>query len=369
MIFWIATGICAWIILQLILQVILLVANWKDHCGILPENLPQVSVWIALRNEERELPRLLKSLDELDYPSDKIEFLLADDGSEDQTLTLLETWAKNGKNKTLVKMTKEDFGRYHPNGKANALAVLGKRASGDFYFFTDGDCKVPKNWIKAGVSSIRENTGLLIGITQVKRGFFWDQMQELDWWNTLGLVKVVTDLGLPTTGLGNNMVITKKAYESCGGFESLGESLTEDLEISKAISNAGFGIRQQVSEGMLVETKAEYSLPSLLDQRKRWVAGAMTLSLGWKILLAIQVFFFPAIIWLIIENLELGIRLWVLKIAMQSIFIGFFAKKAKRNPPPLSLILYDFYLLVSYCLTILYYFWPSSVQWKARKYP
>ncbi|WP_026950975.1 glycosyltransferase [Algoriphagus mannitolivorans] len=369
MIFWIAIGICIWMVLQLILQVILLATNWKNHREIPPENLPQVSVWIALRNEERELPRLLKSLDDLDYPSDKIEFLLADDGSEDQTWSMLDSWAKKEDNKTLVKLTEKDFGRYHPNGKANALAILGKMATGDFYFFTDGDCKVTKNWIRAGVSSIHENTGMLIGVTRVRRGTLWDQMQELDWWNTLGLVKVVTDLGLPTTGLGNNMVMTKEAYESGGGFESLGKSLTEDLEISKAVRKAGYSIRQQVSEDLLVETKAEYSIPSLLDQRKRWVTGAMTLSLGWKILLAIQVFFFPAIIWLIFENLELGIRLWVLKIAMQSIFIGFFAKRAKCKPPFLSLFLYDFYLLVSYCLTILYYFWPSSVQWKARKYP
>ncbi|WP_332913680.1 hypothetical protein [Algoriphagus boritolerans] len=30
----------------------------------------------------------------------------------------------------------------------------------------------------------------------------------------LGIVKIVTDLGLPTTGLGNNMVIRKKGL-SC----------------------------------------------------------------------------------------------------------------------------------------------------------
>ncbi|MDX5338435.1 MAG: glycosyltransferase [Cyclobacteriaceae bacterium] len=369
MIFWLAIGICDWVILQLILQIALLSLRWKDHRDILSEDLPEVSVWIALRNEENELPRLLKSLEELDYPSHKIRFLLADDGSEDGTLSTLEAWAQKGENRIILKLGKEDFGKYHPNGKANALAILGKRASGDYYFFTDGDCKVPKNWIKEGVSSMHGKTGMLIGITQVKRGGFLDQMQELDWWNTLGLVKVVTDLGLPTTGLGNNMVIRREAYEASGGFENLGPSITEDLEISRAVRKAGFAIQQQVSEDMLVETKAEPSFAALLVQRKRWVAGAMTLSLGWKVLLSIQVFFFPAILWLIFEDLEMGVRWWVLKIAMQSIFILFFAKKAKSTPPLFSLILYDFYLLASYCLTILYYFWPSSVQWKARKYP
>ena len=369
MILWLAIGICGWAILQLIIQIALLVFNWKDHRKVLPEELPKVSVLIALRNEEKELTRLLKSLDELDYPPEKLEFLFADDGSEDQTFFILENWAKSGGNKIIVRLSQEDFGKYHPNGKANALAILGERASGEFYFFTDGDCQVPRNWLKEGVSSIQGKTGMLIGITHVRRGEFLDQMQELDWWNTLGLVKVITDLGLPTTGLGNNMVITREAYQACGGFESLGWSITEDLEISKAVSRSGFQIRQQVSEDMLVETKAEYSISTLLSQRKRWVAGAMTLSLGWKLLLAFQVFFFPAILWLIFENMEMGIRLWVLKIAMQSIFIVFIAKKAKIGAPYLSLFLYDFYLLVSYCLTILYYFWPSSVTWKARKYP
>ena len=369
MIFWLAIGICGWTILQLMLQIGLLVFRWKDHREVSPDKLPEVSVWIALRNEEKALPRLLKSLDDLDYPAEKIQFLMADDNSEDRTLSLLKSWAQKGSNKTVVSLAKEDFGKYHPNGKANALAILGKIATGDYYFFTDGDCKVPKNWIKEGISSIHGKTGMLIGITQVKRGGFLDQMQELDWWNTLGLVKIVTDLGLPTTGLGNNMVITREAYEACEGFENLKPSLTEDLEISKAVRKSGYKIEQQVSEGMLVETKAEYSFASLMIQRKRWVAGAMTLSLGWKLLLAIQVLFFPAIIWLFFENMEIGIRFLIFKIAMQSIFILFFAKKAKCKPPFLSLFLYDFYLMASYCLTILYYFWPSSVEWKARKYP
>src|SRR5690606_3663342 len=104
-----------------------------------------------------------------------------------------------------------------------------------FYFFTDADCTVNANWIREGVSCFGEEVGIVIGITQVKAVSLLERFQEIDWWLTLGFVKVATDLTIQTTGLGNNMVISKQAYQKSGGFKKLPFCLTEDLEISRAI--------------------------------------------------------------------------------------------------------------------------------------
>lgn len=356
------------LIIQYVLLLIFLKTNWKNHFKK-TAYIPKVSILIAARNEEETLPHLLESLSKLDYPSEKLEILIADDQSSDHTARLVEVWAKLGLNRRLISIRPEQTGTYQRNGKANALAILGKEATGDFLFFTDADCELPRTWIREGIACFDEKIGMVIGITQVKSSSIFEKMQEIDWWNTLGIIKIVTDWSFPTTGLGNNMVISKVAYQKSGGFEGIPFSLTEDLEISRSIRHSGFKIRHQVSESFLVKTKAEKNWKSLLHQRKRWLAGAMTLSVPWKLLLSIQFLFFPFVIILTALNWKIGIALWALKIVSQAIFLSFFAKRAGQRIGLWPLIFFDFYQIQSLSLTILYYFWPTKVQWKSRNYP
>lgn len=356
------------LIFQYVLLLIFLKVNWKNH-SVDRNRAPKVSILVAARNEEKHLPSLLQSLAMLDYPGDLLEILIADDQSEDHTPQIISDWAGKEGNRKLISISPNQTVRYQKNGKANALAILGQQATGEYFFFTDADCEVPENWIQEGINSFDEKTGLVIGITQVKSRNLFEKMQEIDWWNTLGIVKVVTDLNLPTTGLGNNMVISRKAYEMCGGFEKIPFSMTEDLEISKAISGLGFKIRHQVSENFLLKTKSEKDLTALLKQRKRWMAGAMTLSLSWKIILGLQFLYYPAVLSLIRINWQIGLAILGFKILFQSLFLHIFSGKVDRKIGVLPLLLFEFYQFWNLCLTILYYFWPGQIEWKARKYP
>jgi cellulose synthase/poly-beta-1,6-N-acetylglucosamine synthase-like glycosyltransferase len=356
------------LIVQYVLLLFFLKLNWKNHVKK-KDWIPKVSVLVAARNEERDLPALLRSFDKLDYPQGQIEFLIADDQSEDQTAQIIEEWVQKAFNRKLISIQSDQRNLFQKNGKANALAILGQVASGEFFFFTDADCEVPPSWIKEGVNCFDENTGLVLGITQVKSHHLFEKMQEIDWWNTLGIVKVVSDLNFPTTGLGNNMVISRTAYTQSGGFEKIPFSLTEDLEISKAISQHDFKIKHQVSDNFLVKTKAEKDWNALLKQRKRWMAGAMTLSIPWKILLGLQVLFYPAALVLMLYSSKVGLLIFGFKVLWQSFFLTSFSNKTGQKISVLPLLLFEFYQIWNLGLTILYYFWPGQIEWKARKYP
>lgn len=348
---------------------VLVQKSWKNHHRKEETNLPIVSILISARNEEKDLPRLLKSLSNLDYPLDKLEILIADDQSEDRTGELIKSWVSCSANRKMIIVSQAQTQLFHPNGKANALAILARQARGELFFFTDADCEVPPSWIKSGVACWSKEVGLIIGITQVKSRGIFDTMQELDWWNTLGIVKVVNDLGFATTGLGNNMIISREAYLTCGGFEGIPYTLTEDLEISRAIKNAGFRQIHQIGPDLLVKTKAEADWKALLKQRKRWMNGVMSLSSGWKIILGFQFLFFPAVIFLITLFPQVGLGIWVFKLILQSLFLIKIASKAGQKLRVLALLLFDFYQILSLSLTILYYFWPIQTQWKSRTYP
>ena len=71
---------------------------WKNHENP-PISWPTVSVLIAARNEVKFLPRLLASLEQLEYPNEKIEFLIIDDASEDQTGEIISAWCKGHVNR------------------------------------------------------------------------------------------------------------------------------------------------------------------------------------------------------------------------------------------------------------------------------
>ena len=59
--------------------------NTKDNYKLELKNYPFVSILIAARNEEKNILSCLTALSRLNYPKDKYEVLVGNDGSEDNT--------------------------------------------------------------------------------------------------------------------------------------------------------------------------------------------------------------------------------------------------------------------------------------------
>lgn len=341
--------------------------RFVDHAtGKKVKDWPRVTILVPSRNEEIHLPACLRSLEQLDYPPGRLQFIIGDDHSTDRTSPIIKEWVACGNNRwyyTVGSPPAESI-----NGKANALSQMARAAEGELLLFTDADCTVNPTWVKEMVAAYRPEAGLVTGITAVKSVSLFASMQSMDWWLTLGMVKSTSDLGHAVTAMGNNMLVSKTAYQAVGGFENLPFSVTEDFALAHALIGKGFKPVHQVSPGALVMTKAEKNLSELTKQRKRWMRGAMSLPWYWVLLLALQCGFFPAIIYLLITNPSLGLGIWLAKAIIQSLFIGSFAGRAGVKLSGLHLFLFEFYyLMVSWC-TIVYYFWPSSISWKERKY-
>jgi len=88
---------------------------------------PTVSVLIAAHNEERTLQRKIDNLLELDYPRDRLQIVIASDGSTDRTTEILHA------NKDLVRSVILD----HAQGKAQALNEARNHATGEILVFFD----------------------------------------------------------------------------------------------------------------------------------------------------------------------------------------------------------------------------------------
>ncbi len=107
---------------------------------------PVVSCIIPVKNEEEIIQKTITSVLESDYPKNKLEVVVIDDGSTDQTVSkILEI---NSNRLTFIKHKKN-------YGKRIALASGFKIAKGDIIICIDSDSIVEKNAIKLLVQPLK----------------------------------------------------------------------------------------------------------------------------------------------------------------------------------------------------------------------
>lgn len=101
---------------------------------------PFVSIVIPVRNAERTLHTTFEYLSRIEYPRDRMEIIIADGGSTDGTVQVINDLQKKNPFVTLVSIPNCPSPGYARN-KALDLA------KGEYIFFTDGDCAPSPNWV------------------------------------------------------------------------------------------------------------------------------------------------------------------------------------------------------------------------------
>jgi cellulose synthase/poly-beta-1,6-N-acetylglucosamine synthase-like glycosyltransferase len=110
--------------------------------------LPEVSIIIAARNEEANLPAKLENLRHLDYPRDRLQIVIASDGSTDRTASILR---EQGSSILPVILDQS-------HGKACALNEAVQHATGEVLVFLDARQYVEPNAISELVSCFADPT-------------------------------------------------------------------------------------------------------------------------------------------------------------------------------------------------------------------
>lgn len=103
---------------------------------------PDISIIIAARNEEANLPAKLENLRRLDYPQDRLQIVIASDGSTDRTADILREQIPY-----IVPVILDES-----NGKASALNEAVKHATGEILVFLDARQTIETNAVSELVS-------------------------------------------------------------------------------------------------------------------------------------------------------------------------------------------------------------------------
>ena len=99
---------------------------------------PNISILVAARNEASNILDLLVSVENLNYPKEKIAILIGDDASNDETATIIQNYIADKPHYQLFEIVEKRAGLL---GKTNVLAQLAAKAKGDYFFITDADIK------------------------------------------------------------------------------------------------------------------------------------------------------------------------------------------------------------------------------------
>lgn len=342
------------------------------------EEWPKVSILLAARNEAQTIERCLNAISKLDYPSGKLEVLIGNDDSDDATKAITEVFIKDKPNFKVYDI-ESNFGK--ALGKANVLAHLAHKATGEYYFITDCDVAVPKGWIKSLLSCFTPEVGIASGTTTCEGVNFASGLQSIDWLHFMGYIKSFANVGVSCTSVGNNMAVRAKAYWQTGGYENIDFSITEDYKLFKEVTSKGWQWRNSLTPESLGLATYVSSFKEIMHQRKRWLMGASELPWNWKVLIIIYGLFVPALIVLTYFNPILTLKLWLLKFSIQSLFIILLFEKVKfpffeflnvpgngRTTGGGVFLNYEFYLLFMTMSTAIFYFLPFKSVWKGRKY-
>ena len=234
------------------------------------EDLPSVTVLIPARNEDVVIEKTLQRILSLDYPAQKLEIVVINDGSTDDTKMLLNAAASRDGRIRPLHLPAVAQGR----GKAYALNLGLKHARHDLIAVYDADNRPEPSALRQLVLHLMSDRrlGAVIGKfrtlnrkTNLLTRFINIETLSFQWILQAGRYRAFQIAILP----GTNCVIRKNVLEQCGGWDE--KAITEDAELSVRIYQNGSRIGF-VPSAVTWENEPE-RLRAWIKQRTRWVRG------------------------------------------------------------------------------------------------
>lgn len=241
--------------------------------------LPFISVIVAARNEEENIGECIESLKRISYNKEYYEIILVNDSSSDRTQEIMHGLTKDF-NEFIILNT-SDAADSKLTGKTKALAYGISHSRGELIMMTDADCTVKESWLTDTASYYSEGTGMVCGFTLIdcSKGLF-SKLQALDWLYLQSLASASSGISNELSCIGNNLSVSRKAFDSIGGYEGLKFSVTEDLALLRKIKSTGkFLIKYPIEKKTLVKTQPCENVKELYRQKKRWFRGGAGINL------------------------------------------------------------------------------------------
>ena len=215
--------------------------------------VPYISIVVPVFNESRNLGALLHSIEKLNWPEDRRELILVDNGSTDGSDDILKDAGRNG----AVVVQEQRRGSY---AARNAGAAV---ARGEIFAFTDADCRPEPQWLLEGIGFLRHN-----GLDLVAGNVLQTMPEHRTLFDIVDRSIYLRQEWYAAQGFGAtaNLFVSAAAYRSVGGFDSRMQSSGDRLFCEKAGAN---GFRLGFCSEAVVSHPTRSSLSSIARKELR----------------------------------------------------------------------------------------------------
>lgn len=230
---------------------------------------PLISVLVPAYNEEEHILRTLESIEALDYPKQKLDVIVINDGSTDRTKEVIETYIRDKPHFTIIT---------HSNrGKAASLNRALQQARGEFFACLDADSFVEPLTLRKMLAfyDAQADPALAIVTPAMKVYNPTNFLQKIQWLEYIVMIfigRLSSHLDSLYVAPGPFSLYRTDIIKQLDGFDE--HTLTEDQEIAYRIQQHHFKIRQ-CFDGY-VYTVAPPKIKSFYQQRRRWYLGSVT---------------------------------------------------------------------------------------------
>ncbi len=320
------------------------------------KNMPEynvesnISIVIAVKNEAKNIPTLISSLAGLDYPAHKLELIIIDDDSEDETIDVIKQASRLLPDCSFFTVQQKKY-----IGKKGAVNAGIEKAKYPFIFITDADCKIEPDILKSVSYKFNNGCDFIFGPSPFfEEKFFINRMSCFENLRSSMLIFSAAGYGIPYCAAARNFAFKKSAFEKLHGFDQISGLLSgdDDLLLQLAVKN-NLKIDIITDKLSFVYSSTKKTFKEYFSQRARHTQASFYYLPSRKILLtlwhSINLFllFSPA---LIILN-ELFILPFIIKILFDIILVSRlqnkFAYEFKFYEIVLFQIIYEIMLLIN----------------------
>jgi cellulose synthase/poly-beta-1,6-N-acetylglucosamine synthase-like glycosyltransferase len=233
---------------------------------------PAVTIIVPCWNEEKTVYQTVNSLLNLNYPKDKVNIFLVDDGSTDNTWEVISKFS----NYPNIKVFHKENG-----GKYTALNLGLENTKTDFLGCLDADSMADPNSIARIMSYFEKDSSVMAvspSVLVTKSTTFVQSAQKPDYDLSVFLKKMLGFLGGIHVTPGPLTIFRKKVFNDLGPYHHAHN--TEDLEIAYRMQKHHYKIEQ--CNDAYVYTNTPKSIKKLYRQRSRWVYGFINNTIDYR---------------------------------------------------------------------------------------
>jgi len=233
---------------------------------------PSVTIAVSCFNEEATVGKTIQSIFSLNYPKDKIEILIVDDGSLDNTWNIISKFAQYSN----VKIFRKENG-----GKYTALNLALEHTKTDFFGGLDADSFADPESLVRIMSYFEKDSNIMAVVPSVTVYDFKNTIQntqKVEYHMGVYLKKMLGFLGGINVTPGPMTIFRKCVFDDLGPYKH-GHN-TEDMEIAFRMQKNLYKIEH--CNDAYVYTTTPTTLGKLYRQRLRWIYGFINNTLDYK---------------------------------------------------------------------------------------